>query len=649
MPEFKTKGESGWSPRVVKVYRNGEWVPVNNVTTTSSDSTTDSTAPAISPKEITERASSAATYYHGPQGEYVASEDKTFVVWRGVEADPYAVTYDHAAGTFVDRVWLASNPLDNTDEHGPPSLAVDPSGDIHSFFGAHGGDVEYIKSAETYQTSKWTSPSTLTGIPGGTYPSMDADSTGVYAMYRTGNHNPGGAYPQHAYATIVESTDGGSTWSDLGPILDTTGHPDSDSDAYIADMDIRDGVLHFTWTVAHGTSHNDSRDDVYHGYYDRADETCYAYDGTELGASITWADHDACRVYSGPASAGYHAFDGSTWYILVMTEPSDGGRGYVLLEWDGSSWSQTDTGASLAAGGSTTGIRVNSNGNPELHLVTGDGTNTAAEGGAYERYIRRDGAWTTDTVVEEAEDDIIRIDVPRDADDDLAGLASAGGSDTDWSLPFRGAGAFADYAPPGITVVEDFETSGGYTESGSTSGSYSRQSTTVLEGDTTLEVSGSNYAIETTDRPTINLGETVRWRTRYAESRTTVQQFNLYLLESGGFPTDGNGYRFIIFDDETNKLSLKIERRDSGSPTTLKQTELSTSAPGTDLFVELITGLDNRFALRLFDVNGDHIGTVTTVDGSGSYSSFDKIGWNVYGADGSTVTAYFDYLHTPSW
>lgn len=229
-------------------------------------------------------------YTQSPAAQYVSSENTTFIVYRGSSADPYAISYDHSTDSFTSPVQIGTSPISDSDSHGPPTLTVGGDGTIHVFYGSHNTPQQYAQSDNPYDISSLTNNS-LTSVPDMTYPSpVELDGT-LYVSGRSGtSHGDGSSYPDHQYALILESTDGGNSWTDLGPVLDFTDTPDETADAYLTDMDEHNGELHCSFLYTRGTSHADILENIHHARYDPANHEWTDMAGNTYPAPIQVSD-----------------------------------------------------------------------------------------------------------------------------------------------------------------------------------------------------------------------------------------------------------------------------------------------------------------------------------------------------------------------
>ncbi|MFC7196419.1 BNR-4 repeat-containing protein [Halosimplex aquaticum] len=408
-----------------------------------------------------------------PQAVYAPGEDTTFVVFRGESADPYATYYDHEGGEIGPEVRIGTNPIPDDDTHGAPALTIDDEGFLHVFYGVHNDPLSYAKSEAPYDTSAWEpmgqpmaeadddilasdyweTDRALLSVPGGTYTFPLTYQSYIYLLYRTGTepnaHGPDPeqgdqiTYPSHAFATILRSTDGGETWDDIGPVIDTRGaRGRPESDAYVEDFDERDGKLHITWTVATGDpdsqpprGHDGPRRGGYHAYYDTEDGLLYDLAGNQYGSTITWDDHSdgALRLaddeYTTRSGWVYkHLLTDDTVVVVFQSTDNfgipDGKSQHVLATYD-DGWAFERIPGSYTASNHSH-VRTSDDGRLEAHLLTetDEGGERASD---YSVLTRSDGEWTQEVLLEA--EPIEGINTVRNGTDEFAALANGIASD----------------------------------------------------------------------------------------------------------------------------------------------------------------------------------------------------------------------------
>jgi hypothetical protein len=384
---------------------------------------------------ITDDAGRGAVYQaQNPQAVYLPDRGETIIAYRGDDSDPFVTRYDHAIGEFEDPVRVGTNPLVDTDNHGPPSMCADGEGYVYLFYGAHNSPIRVARNVEPGRIDEWEHRSRIDD-PDGSYPQPVATDGDLLVFYRAGGgHGPPYEYPQHEYGTVARSGDGGDSWSDLGPVVDATGHPDRAIDAYVMDGDLADGEFRLTWCLAHGEVHDGVRAHAFHAAFDPGAERVSALDGTDFGGTVTWSDMEgsALQAFEGQhATSPKHAFGETTHVTTTYLEP-----GRDLLErrvatWDDEAgdWHVEAVGDSLT-NHMYSGCypRVNDDGNLEVHAITGEGRTTVLKGshrgGDFAVFVRGDDGWNRQPVcsADDVDRQLSRISTVRDGSDELASV-----------------------------------------------------------------------------------------------------------------------------------------------------------------------------------------------------------------------------------
>lgn len=403
-----------------------------------------------------------------PQGVYRPSEETTFIVFRGDDADPFATYYDHTTGEFGPTTRIGRNPIPNDDTHGAPALTVDNDGYLHVFYGVHNDPLSYARSTRAYDTTEWDvlgdsvaaasgeilaswywkPEKGLLSVPGGTYTFPLTYQNDIYVLYRTGTEpNAHGIdreqtsdrteYPSHEFATIIRSTDRGESWEDLGPVIDTRGaRGRPETDAYVEDFDERNGKLHITWTVATGDpesnpprGHDGPREGGYHVCYDPADDTLYDLAGNAYGSMITWPDHDkgAIRIrnddYITKSGWVYKHLLTDTGVFVVFQSRGNfgipaGTKQHVIARYDdGWTFEPIPNGYTTSSHGH---VRMSDAGNLEAHLVEANAQGEA--GSNYAIFTRSDTGWDREEII--TDEMIEGISTVRDGTDACKAIAN---------------------------------------------------------------------------------------------------------------------------------------------------------------------------------------------------------------------------------
>lgn len=369
---------------------------------------------------VTDEAGRGAVYEgHGPQGLYDEETHTTYVVYRGPDADPYATAFDHAEETFATPSRIGTNPLNDRDNHGPPSVMIDDDGYLIVFYGSHGRYHQIARSSEPYAIDEWEDLGEMDDVVGGTYPNPINYDGDIYVMYRAGPTWDGTEYPSAQFATIAKTSDRGDSFEDLGPIIDSTGHPDPISITYVKDIEERDGRFHISWFICHDhavpvTADGQHRSGIYHALYDPAEDAMYDLAGNRYERPITWEDMQGTPITvfdSMDVNHPKHVVTEEGPIILyghydpaTINFEDDTSR----IEWLVSSWREgygwwterlVDVWAThLFDGGYP---RLNEDGQFEAHIVTGGEDQSLVDGsrgGNFEVFRKANGEWQRETV-----------------------------------------------------------------------------------------------------------------------------------------------------------------------------------------------------------------------------------------------------------
>lgn len=326
----------------------GVWLDASTATDTV-------TQPAgITSVELTDAAAPQTVYVNGPHGVYDPVTDRTFIAYLGFERDLYVTYYDHQTGQTATPVEVGVYPIADDDNHGAPAVAIDLDGYLHVVWGSHNTTHRHSKSTTPRSIAAWTTQTLTTA---GTYPHLAVHpaSGHIYIVDRAGTTH-GSAFPAHEFASLRVSTDGGSTFSAAAAIIDTTGAPETHCDVYLMGAGFGDdGLLHLSWLTARGSSHDDTRRDIYHAAYDPDTATMKAADGTDLGATVDWADHTTCLAATENPVLGLTQTLHGDHIIIPFGRDNGTSTTTMLAVWDGTAWTEHDTGITQPE---TTGLQV---------------------------------------------------------------------------------------------------------------------------------------------------------------------------------------------------------------------------------------------------------------------------------------------------
>lgn len=324
----------------------------------------------------------SAYYYNG----------KTYVVYQGNDDDPYIMYYNHSSGLWSDPVKIGTNPLDNGDAHGYPSILIDYDGYIHVFYGAHVSKVEYAKSTNPEDISAWTdkvgpNDGEEDGDKGTYFQPIQLSDSTIYVFFRHENQTHD---CQWGYKT---TTDGGDTWSAYIDLFQET--------AYWRFVKGEGDVIHAT-----GEGYMTSGYDRYNIYYARFNGTNWTkYDSTVLSPPVYQTVTDLKIYDSGDSVIAKSVCEvDSDNNIYVAFGEGENATGicthtYKLLKYN-EDWETIEIGATTTqTNNAVPALIIGDNGNHEIYLVE-DGT-TEYIGNNLVKWVSSDDGdtWDSDGVV----------------------------------------------------------------------------------------------------------------------------------------------------------------------------------------------------------------------------------------------------------
>lgn len=268
-----------------------------------------------------------------PAAVYDPVSDKTFLAYLGVSRALWVAAVDHATGLVEGPFYVAPMTVgEEDDSHGSPSIVIDLTGTLHIAFGAHNGKHLYTYSSSARDITAWAAVETFT-LVNGTYSNLIVDpvSGDLFMVDRSG-HTHDTVFPSHEYAGIRRRPVGTGVWSSPTAIIDSQDTPEAASDVYLGSISFGpDDLLHITWGLARGAAHDSTRIGVYHATYNPVDGKMRNLAGTDLGDTVTWADHASCQVTDAQEVwVRRHYFDADdTLHIAYAWE--DGGVGKVSV------------------------------------------------------------------------------------------------------------------------------------------------------------------------------------------------------------------------------------------------------------------------------------------------------------------------------
>lgn len=306
---------------------------------------TSSTGAAVSDLHSIEIAAEAVVWTaspHGnPQAVWDPETERTWIVFFVEDAtgpDLYATYYDHTTGDIATPQMVASHPWSAADFHNVPAAMLDGDGRLHVIWGDHGDEGHrHYRMTNPRDLTAWTAQTLATG----TYPFAAVGDDGELFFTDRAGGSHGSSFPAHEYGSLFRSTNG-TSWT-RSTIVDTTGTSESESDFYQQDILFADGHLHIAWCVARGSGHDDARQDVFYARMAPATGVWYAADGTNLGTTITWAEHTTCKVATLSGGSNGAVRISLDWHHgnPVLAYGVDTSSVLTVAEWDGSAWTTT--------------------------------------------------------------------------------------------------------------------------------------------------------------------------------------------------------------------------------------------------------------------------------------------------------------------
>lgn len=330
---------------------------------------------------------------NAPESFYSTSENSTFLAYQGQNLDPAVVEYDHDTGEYLNQTVIGSNPLTN-DDHGGPAINATSDGTLHAFWGAHQDPMKYAQSDNAWDTSSWTTQSDIGSETTYPIPVVNENNDDIYLFlreraddYSTTNNVP---------ETIYKSTDGGSTWTEIGPIIDF-GNAASDSVVtriYLMGFRKNGTEIHIAWNYYR--SDDATRYNVYHARFDMADDSLTSQDGSSLSTPITKSSADSnCRVLETESSSEKTNFtrvglDSNANPHILFTH-NTGSLNYRYSYWTGSGWSSPTTITGVGAEFSSGQISPTTSTDIDAYLSV---SSNSERGGDLERWNYDGTSWT---------------------------------------------------------------------------------------------------------------------------------------------------------------------------------------------------------------------------------------------------------------
>jgi hypothetical protein len=275
-------------------------------------------------------------------GVYDLYANKTFVVFKGHDGDPYAVAINHTNNQISSPVKAGIIQLEKGDTHNYPQICQSDDGYLHVFFAdRYSTVIRYSRSKKPHSIDEWEEGPT---VYRGDYPMLFKALNGnMYLFYRKNLQNnidyyEDGSFPyRHQY--YVKSTDNGKTWSDPKQALIRWDKSDHMNEFYLGNMvkePPRPGVperWHFAYVLSGGEIHDQYQQDLYHAYFCPEDDHFYNVTGTDLGEYIDQAEmENHCLVFKyGPTTV-------KSYVNPVSVDDQGIPRISMYFKWTGQEW-----------------------------------------------------------------------------------------------------------------------------------------------------------------------------------------------------------------------------------------------------------------------------------------------------------------------
>lgn len=264
---------------------------------------------------------------------YNGSNNRTYIAYQdNVNCNPYILYYDHGAASWSAPVNIGSNPI-GPDDHGPPVLAVDGSGFIYSFYGAHDSAIKVKKANGSESIAAWTAK---TDVAAGSYPRPRIRSGGTIQVFYRGVDT--GVVPTQYPLKFAISTDGATTWTTTNLVAYGANFAIYGSVWYETDSKIH--VAYMQWPNVNSAT---VRLNCYYLKSTDGGTTWTKADGTSLSLPVD--DAHAEKVFDSGANECYvwdlKVDSNGAPVIVFNTGPTLGSGTYKCARWNGSSWDIT--------------------------------------------------------------------------------------------------------------------------------------------------------------------------------------------------------------------------------------------------------------------------------------------------------------------
>lgn len=293
-----------------------------------------------------------STDFMGPYSVYNSGQDRTYQVLYGPDGDIYVTYFDHSKNTWVDRVFVHTDPAGG-DSYSSPTLCRSSAGYLNIFYGQTTVDnqacpIYQSRSTNTDDISAWTYKGAITNpLTDEGYECVNPvlAANGDIYLFSMHIYNVG-AVDTTADIVFQKSTDGGDTWGSEVAIIDgTIGGGDDRCWIWAGGNFWRVGNrIPISWIYyVKYSAPNPYYDGVYYAYFDTSDGHLYSVNGTDLGTKIMRSEADAyCRAVTINEELVRFSrvrLDSSNNPYIIYLHDNGSTVKYYLVYWTGSAWS----------------------------------------------------------------------------------------------------------------------------------------------------------------------------------------------------------------------------------------------------------------------------------------------------------------------
>jgi len=289
-----------------------------------------------------------------PCAEYSSISNCTYIVYSGLNQDPYIVKYNHSTGLWSDSFRVGINPLED-DDHGHPSMVIDKNGYIHVFYGCHNTAIKHKVSSKPYMIDSWNYSSNIIGAH--TYPIPKLIDDDIYLLCK------GSDYDIYLYNL--------SNSSFFGKKI--IGFP-SGNWVYIKSLE-KDSKnnLHISFNYYNKIKKN--RYDIYHAIYNLKNNSLTNITGFNLGENINFSEAERyCRAYNSGLESCYNPtmhLDSNDNPYIIFTKMNEYHNENMtcFIYWNGYKWTKPVEITSCKTKWETSDFIINDNNTIDVFLT----------------------------------------------------------------------------------------------------------------------------------------------------------------------------------------------------------------------------------------------------------------------------------------